>query len=58
MAECNKLRHDTFFEAENYLRVVKGKNVGTKQEKHNYRLHAYKCPYCNFWHVGHWRGKP
>jgi hypothetical protein len=56
MAECNKLRHDTLQDAQDYCQVVRGRNTGTKLEKHNYRLHAYRCPHCNYFHVGHWRG--
>jgi len=57
MAACCKLRHDTFQEAEDYVKVVRGRNTGTKKEKDNHRLHAYRCPHCGYYHVGHWRGR-
>lgn len=57
MADCQKYRLETLGQAEEYVRVVQGKNVGTKLEKANYRLHAYQCLSCGFFHVGHWRGR-
>jgi len=55
---CGKLRHDTFKQAEEYCDTLKYKNMGTKLEKENHKLHAYKCYHCGFYHVGHWRDKP
>jgi len=57
MASCSKFRLESLKEAEDYVRVVRGKNVGTKREKSNYRLHAYQCPECGYFHIGHRRGR-
>jgi len=55
---CNKLRHETLKDAEDYVPVIRDRNFGTKKEKDNHRLHAYECQECGFFHVGHRRERP
>lgn len=52
----NKQRHATWAEAEEHALGIIEFNIERNRAQRSSRLHAYRCEYCGFWHVGHGRG--
>lgn len=52
----NKIKHETWRDAEEHVRGIIEHNIEREREHRSSRLHAYRCDYCGFWHVGHGRG--
>ena len=50
---CEKIAHPSEKAAKSAIRRLQR---ARKDKKHG-RLHAYKCPSCRLWHIGHttWR---
>jgi hypothetical protein len=49
MAKCWKVGHETYFEAWAVVELMRQSASCRAGEW----LHAYKCPKCRAWHVGH-----
>ncbi len=53
--KCNKVRYDNQVVAEKNIETIKVLNDSQGKNNKNKRLHAYKCPHCPYWHIGHAR---
>ena len=51
-----KVPHTSWADAEEHVQEIIAFNVDRGRAERSSRLHAYRCDFCGFWHVGHGRG--